>query len=129
MPRIRGDVGTIADSVVPGLCSSSQVQLKVCCSEASWEVCRPLCRARGWTLHIQAHSLVKLFLQIILPTADGNGNKVKWSEKPESLTFLSSGGHLPVHCRRNNQVRRSSFPEKVNLTYRLCMISVGIDYH
>lgn len=61
--------------------------------------------------------------------ADGNGNEVKWSEKLESVTSLSSGGHLPVHCRRNNQVSRSSFPEKVNPTYHLCMISVGIDYH
>lgn len=61
--------------------------------------------------------------------AVGNGNEVKWSEKLESVTFLSSGGHLPVHCRRNNQVSRSSFPEKVNPTYHLCMISVGIDYH
>lgn len=47
MPRIRGDVGTIADSVVPGLCSSSQVQLKVCCSEASWEVWPPIVSGSG----------------------------------------------------------------------------------
>lgn len=61
--------------------------------------------------------------------SDGNGNEVKWSKKSESVTLLSSGGHLPVHCRRNNQVSKSSFPEKVNPTYHLCMISVGIDYH
>lgn len=65
--------------------------------------------------------------QVVL-CADGNGSEVKWSEKLESVTFLSSGGHLPVHCRRNNQVSKSSFPEKVNPTYHLCMISVGIDY-
>lgn len=46
-----------------------------------------------------------------------------------NLTFLSFGGHLPVHCRRNNQVSRSSFPGKVNPTYYLCMISTGIDFH
>lgn len=73
--------------------------------------------------------LVQLRLFCKLSSADGNGNEVKWSEKLELFTFLSSGGHLPVHCRRNNQVSRSSFPEKVNPTYYLCMISVGIDYH
>jgi hypothetical protein len=71
---------------------------------------------------------VEVILQVSLSATDRNGNEVKWSEKLESFTFLSFGGHLPVHCRRNNQVS-SSFPEKVNPTYHLCMISVGIDYH
>lgn len=81
-----------------------------------------------WALQPGAVSSVEDIPQVVL-CSDGNGNEVKWSEKLESVTFLSSGGHLPVHCRRNNQVSKSSFPEKVNPTYHLCMISVGIDYH
>lgn len=72
---------------------------------------------------------LSVFSKLFAAAAARNGNEIKWSKKLKSVTFLSSGGHLPVHCRRNNQVSRSSFPKKVNPTYHLCMISVGIDYH
>lgn len=39
----------------------------------------------------EAVSSVKLFLQVVLSAADGNGNEVKWSEKLESLTFSALG--------------------------------------
>lgn len=83
----------------------------------------------AWTnCRLEPLAPLNLFSKLFAAAAR-NGNEIKWSEKLESVTFLSSGGHLPVHCRRNNQVSRSSFPKKVNPTYHLCMISVGIDYH
>lgn len=56
----------------------------MCCSEASWEVWPPIVLGLWWTLPIEAVSAVKLFLQVVLSTAAGNGNEVKWSEKLES---------------------------------------------
>lgn len=54
-------------------------------------MCSPVVLGLGWTLRDQADSSAKLSLLVVLSAAAGNGNEVKWSEKLESLTVLSSG--------------------------------------
>lgn len=48
----------------------------------------------GWgagPLHSPVHRVLKLFLQIVLSTTDGNGNKVKWSENLSRSHFSALG--------------------------------------
>lgn len=61
----------------------------MCCSDTLEKCGHPLYLGPGEAG--EAVSSAKLFLQVVLSAADGNGNEVKWSEKLESLTFSALG--------------------------------------